>query len=122
VVPATLAWDAAHQIVKRGGTRQGFLGISTAPVALPARQRSGHPEEYGLLITGIAEKSPADSAGLLVGDIIIAFAGDHVQDPEALVTLLRGDHVGRAATLSVLRGVKRQDVAVTVGERPQRRG
>jgi serine protease Do len=122
VIPATLAWDAAHHIVKHGGTRQGFLGISTTTVALTPRQQSGHAESHGLLITAVADESPADAAGLLVGDIIMAFAGEPVHDPEALVTLLRGDHVGKTATLSVLRGVKRQDVALTVGERPQRRG
>jgi S1-C subfamily serine protease len=43
-----------------------------------------------------------------------------VQDPESLVTRLRGDRIGKAVTLTLLRGVKSQDVAVTVGERPRR--
>jgi hypothetical protein len=36
------------------------------------------------------------------------------------VTFLRSDRAGKAVTLTVLRGVKTQDVAVTVGERPRR--
>jgi S1-C subfamily serine protease len=122
VLPATLVWDAAHQIVKRGGTRQGFLGISSTTVGLPERQRGSHKQEYGLVVTAIVAKSPADEAGLLVGDVILGFGGEPVEEPEALVTLLRGDHVGKSVTVSVLRGVKLQDVAVTVGERPKRRG
>ena len=122
VVPATLAWAAAHHIVERGGTRQGFLGISTMPVTLPHRQREGHPQAQGLLVTSVASASPADTAGLLVGDVILGFAGTTVTDSDTLLTLLRGDHVGKAVSLSVLRGVKRQDIAVTVGERPSRRG
>jgi S1-C subfamily serine protease len=118
VIPATLAWEAAHHIVKHGGVRQGFLGIGTTPVRLPARQRNGHAQEFGLLITAIAKNGPADTAGLLVGDVIMEFAGEAVQTADALVMLLRGDHVGKGVTLSVLRGVKRQDVSVTVGERP----
>lgn len=74
-----------------------------------------------MLISAIAAGSPADTAGLLIGDVILEFAGEPVHDPDALVTLLRGDHVGNAATLGVLRGVKRQDVAVVIGERPSRR-
>jgi serine protease Do len=122
VVPATLAWDAAHHIVERGGTRQGFLGISSLPVSLAARQREGHTNEQGLLITSVANGSPAEGAGLLVGDLILGFAGTAVSDPDTLLTLLRGDHVGKAVQVSVLRGVKRQDIAVTIGERPGRRG
>lgn len=120
VLPATLAVDAAHQIVKRGGTRQGFLGVASLPVALPARQ-GGEGAGHGLLVTAITPDSPADAAGLLVGDIIMTFANQPVADADTLVTLLRGDHVGKAVTLGLLRGVKRHDLAVTVGERTTRR-
>ena len=73
-----------------------------------------------MLVTGIVADSPADAAGLLVGDVIVSFDGQAVEEPQALVTLLRGDRVGKAVTLTVLRGVKSQEVAVTVGERPRR--
>ena len=121
VIPATLAWGAAHHIVERGGTRQGYLGITTATVAVPERQRAGTAEEYGLLITALASGSPADAAGLCVGDVVLKFAGEPLQDPDTLVTLLRGDHVGKPATLAVQRGLTRLDVSVVVGERPKRR-
>jgi S1-C subfamily serine protease len=120
VIPVTLAWEAAHHIVKRGGVRQGYLGISTMPVALARRQRSD-AEDAGVLISSVAANSPADSAGLLVGDVILQFAGEPVREPDTLVTLLRGDHIGKPITLSVLRGVQRHDVAVVIGERPTRR-
>jgi S1-C subfamily serine protease len=121
VVPATLAWAAAHHIVQEGGTRQGFMGISSIPVALPPHQREGHQATEGLLVTGIVERSPAASAGLLVGDVITRFAETAVADPETLVTLLRGDRVGTPVTLTVLRGVEPHAIAVTIGERPSRR-
>jgi S1-C subfamily serine protease len=118
-LPAALVWPAAEQIAKQGGTRQGFIGISSTTVAVPERQRSDAAQEYGLLVTAVAAKSPADSAGLLVGDIITAFDGNPIQEPEELLTLLRGDRVGKPVSISVLRGVKLQDVTVTIGERPR---
>ena len=103
VVPTALAWSAAREVAARGGARQGFLGLSSLPVTLPARQRSeGH--DGGLLVTGMAEGTPAEQAGVLVGDVILAFDGVPVREPDDLVTLLRGDRVGRAVALSVLRG------------------
>jgi S1-C subfamily serine protease len=122
VVPAPLAWSAADQLAKQGGTRQGFLGISSASVALPERQRSGRSQEHGLLVSGVVAQSPAEAAGLLVGDVIVALDGHAVEEPETLVTLLRSDRVGKAVLLTVVRGVKSQDVAVTVGERPRVEG
>ena len=68
----------------------------------------------------MAAETPADQAGLLVGDVIVAFDGVAVDEPDDLLTLLRGDRVGRAVPVAVLRGGQASDVTVTVGER--RRG
>ena len=103
VIPAALAWQAARDVVARGGARQGFLGVSSLPVALPARQRTGG-HDGGLLVSGMAGGTPAEQAGLLVGDVIVAFDGVPVREPDELLTLLRGDRVGRAVPLEVLRG------------------
>jgi S1-C subfamily serine protease len=120
VLPATLAFPLAQELAARGGTRQGFIGISTTTVHVPERQREGRTQEYALLVTGIVASSPAEAAGLLVGDVIVSFDGEPVDEPETLVIKLRGDRVGKPVTLTVLRGVKAQDVTVTVGERPRR--
>jgi serine protease Do len=120
VLPAALVWPTAQKAADLGGTRQGFIGISSMTVTLPARQRGGHAAEHGLLVTGIVSGSPADDAGLLVGDIIVAFDGQAVDEPEALIAALRGDRIGKAVPLATLRGVKQQDIAVTIGERPRR--
>lgn len=118
VIPASVAWAIAQQIVDQGGTKQGFLGVSSTPVRLRGAQRAGRPQDYGLLVTSVVEGGPADAAGVLVGDLIVAFGSKPVEEPEALVTLLRADHRASPATLSVIRGTELRDVAVTIGERP----
>lgn len=120
VIPASMAWPAAIQVAATGGTTQGFLGVSSMPVAIPDRQRAGRADASGLLISQVARQSPADSAGLLVGDIIVAFDRQAVRDGEELMTRLRGDRIGKAVPVTVLRGGSPVDVTVTVGERPSR--
>jgi S1-C subfamily serine protease len=122
VIPAALAWAAATQIAADGGLRQGFLGVSSLPVPLPERQRAGRSQEFGLLISHVANQSPAESGGLLVGDVIVGFAGEQVQDPEELITRLRGNRVGTAVPITVIRGTSAVDVTVTVAERPRTKG
>jgi S1-C subfamily serine protease len=117
VIPIELATAAAADVVAQGGARQGFIGVSSTAVNLPARQRGGLPQDYGLLITAVADGSPADQAALLVGDIIVGFEGRPVQEPEQLVMRMRGDRVGQPATLAILRGGVAQDVSITIGER-----
>lgn len=119
VIPAAIAWAAATRAGAEGGTRQGFLGVSSMAVSLPERQRGGRTQSYGLLISQVAGNSPAEAGGLLIGDVIVAFDGEAVQEPEDLLTRLRGDRLGKSVPITVIRGTQLQDVAVTVGERPR---
>jgi len=122
VIPASIAWAAATTVASNGGTRQGFLGVSSFPVPLPERQRAGRSQNFGLLISHVADKSPAEAGGLLVGDVIVGFGGESIADAEELVTRLRGNRVGTAVPITVIRGTSAVDVTVTVAERPTPRG
>jgi S1-C subfamily serine protease len=122
VIPASLAWSAATKTASEGGTRQGFIGVSSMPVSIPERQRAGHGHASGLLISQVAADSPAEKGGLLIGDVIVGFGGQAVPDAESLVTRLRGNAIGTAVPLTVLRGTNTVDVTVTVGERPKLKG
>lgn len=120
----SLAIGAAHvravveSIEKHGSVKRGFLGITSQQVRIPARQRDGRSESVGLVVLGVAGDTPADQAGLLVGDVIVGFAGTAVSDPEALLGLLTGDRIGQATAVTVLRGGRAADVPVTIAERP----
>jgi S1-C subfamily serine protease len=116
VVPAALAWAATREVQTRGGARRGFLGVSSLPVTLPERQRHDG-RDAGLLVTGVAADTPAERAGLLVGDVIVAFDGIAVREPDDLLTLLRGDRVDRAVPLALLRGGAPVTAAITATER-----
>ena len=122
VVPASIAWAAASKVAADGGSRQGFLGVSSMVVRLPERQRAGRAQHFGLLVSQVSEQSPAEGGGLLVGDVIVGFAGEPVQEPEELVTRLRGNRVGAAVPITVIRGTTAVDVTVTVSERPRIKG
>ena len=118
VIPASLAWAAAAKASTDGGARQGFLGVSSMAVPIPERQRAGRPQAFGLLISQVSPQSPADSAGLMVGDVLVAFDGQPIEEAEELVTRLRGSGIGKPVPVTVLRGSTAVDVSVTVGERP----
>ena len=118
VIPASIALAAATRVVTGGGTKQGFLGVSSMPVMIPERQRAGRSQGMGLLISQVSPRSPADAAGLLVGDVIVGFDGEAIEDGEELVMRLRGDRIGKPFPLTVLRGTSVVDVTVTIGERP----
>jgi S1-C subfamily serine protease len=117
VIPAAIAWKTAADVLQHGSPRRGFLGIAAQPVSLNERQRGDSTRERALLVTALTPDAPADAAGLLVGDVLLAFDGTPLESPEDLLDLLTGDRVGRTVTLRVLRAGLAQDVAVTVGTR-----
>lgn len=119
VIPAQLAWAAATKVSTDGGTKQGFLGVSSMAVPIPERQRAGRSQAFGLLISQVSPQSPADTAGLMVGDVLVAFDGQPIEQSDELVTRLRGSGVGKSVPITVLRGAAAVDVSVTVGERPR---
>jgi S1-C subfamily serine protease len=120
VIPAAAAWAIGQQLVEQGGSKQGFLGVGSMTVRLRGAQAAVRRQEYGLLVSSVVEGGPADQAGVLVGEIIVALNGKEVQEPEALLALLRADQGGRPATLAIIRGTELRELAVTIGERPVR--
>ncbi len=120
VIPASIAWKTAATVLEHGSLKRGYLGIAGQPVALPEGQRGGDGREHALLVVGVTSGSPASTAGVLVGDILLEFDGHAIESPEELLDLLLGDRVGRQVAVKVVRGAKVEELSVTVGERPVR--
>jgi serine protease DegQ len=117
VIPASIALKTAAAVLEHGRLKRGYLGIAGQPVTLPEGQRQDAEHETALLVVAVTGGSPAASAGVLVGDILLAFDGKPVESPEDLLDLLVGDRVGRSVPLRILRGRDSVDLHVTVGER-----
>jgi S1-C subfamily serine protease len=120
VIPTDIAWKTATSLSEHGTTGRGFLGVAGQAVRLSDRQRDTQGKSSGLLVVGVSTDSPAETGGILVGDIIIEFDGHAVESPLDLLDLLQGDRIGRPAPVKVLRGGATTDLAITVGRRPAR--
>ena len=118
VIPAAIAWKTAADVLQHGRLKRGYLGLAGQPVSLPDRQRGTDGREQALLVVGVTAGSPADAAGLLIGDVMLDFDGHPVEAPEDLLDLLVGDRVGTSVRVRVLRGGAIQELTVRVGERP----
>jgi serine protease DegQ len=117
VIPASIALKTAAAVLEHGSLKRGYLGIAGQPVTLPEGQRQDDEHRTALLVVAVTNGSPAAGAGVLVGDVMLAFDGRPVESPEDLLDLLVGDRVGRTVPLRILRGRDSVDLNVTVGER-----
>ncbi|GAC1364382.1 MAG: trypsin-like peptidase domain-containing protein [Herpetosiphon sp.] len=116
-IPAAVALRVAETLSKQGKIKRGYLGISSQPVHVPDTQRAGRAEENGLLIMQVEPGAPAQHAGLLVGDILVALDSHTVQDPDELQALLTGDRVGKTVAVTVLRAGALLNLNISIGER-----
>ena len=92
----------------RAGTRRlgerGYLGIVGQPVRLPETQAAASGRDAALLVANLAPGGPAEAAGVLIGDLLVALDDTPVTSPEDLLDLLTGARVGHSATLHLVRG------------------
>jgi S1-C subfamily serine protease len=72
----------------------------------------------GAVVRRVADASPADTAGVVPADVIVAVDGQAVVSMTALTVMLRGQKPGQVVTLTVMRGKAKQDVKATLAERP----
>jgi S1-C subfamily serine protease len=123
VIPHTVAAESIKAITARGGkARRGYLGVALHPVRLPERQRAAIGDrggsDRGVIVVGFTPDSPADRAGLLLGDVIVGAAGQPVSEIDDLHALLLSSTVDAPLPLDVLRGTTAVKLDVIVGDRP----
>jgi len=116
-IPVPTIARVVESLLKHGKVRQGYLGIGTQPVKLPAAQREEFKQETGLLIASVEADSPAAKGGLFLGDTLINLNGKPTRHVDELSALLGGDTVGTTAAFTVLRGGQVLPVTVEIGER-----
>jgi S1-C subfamily serine protease len=118
-IPTETAWKVAEELAAHGSIRRGYLGIRSQPVELAAAAQTAlkRKQATGLLIVGIEAGTPAETAGLLVGDILVGLNGHPVSDPDELFGALQGALAGKPTSVEILRGGEPKTVSVTVGER-----
>jgi S1-C subfamily serine protease len=114
VIPASIAWRTAADVLEHGRPGRAFLGVAGQQVRLPDGQAAAAGRDHGLLVAGVSAGSPAERAGLLVGDVIVGFGEHPIASAEQLLQVLRGVAPGSAAQIAVLRGGTRTEVPVTM--------
>ena len=116
VIPASIAWNAASQLLVSGTPRRGYIGVAVQSVELPSAQRADG-RERALLVVGVSESGPAASAGVNVGDLIVAVDGKAIASSEELLDHLSGRKAGDTIAATAVRGGATRQLSIEVGEK-----
>jgi serine protease Do len=117
-IPINMVKELLPSLLREGKVSRSGLGIIVDPVNESEATRLGRPDRRGAFIKMIVPGGGADRAGLAAGDVILAFDGKSVLDPNQLRWLASLAGVGRSVPVRVQRGDKVFEVKVTLGPLP----
>lgn len=119
-IPATTVNRVVDQLLAKGRIGRGYLGLGMQPVRLPDTLKSALnlTTVGGMIIVNVEADGPADKAGVLIGDVLIALEGAPVKDMGDVQAMLGPQSVGQSLKAQIVRGGALVEVAIAPGERP----
>jgi len=118
-IPAPLVWSSAEELSLHGSVQRGYIGVRSQIVDISVEQQQllKRKQDAGLLVVGLEPSSPAETARLLVGDILVRLADKPLSDHEDLQLLLNRDNINHEIPLQLLRGGKLMEMRIKIGAR-----
>ena len=127
-IPINLAKRVAGQLAEGGKVIHPYLGLQLVPLtARVARENNRDPdallqlpERDGALVQKVLPESPAETAGLKRGDLVVSIADQPVPNPSALLQAVEHAQVGQPLALKVLRGQKEMQLSIRPAALPEK--
>lgn len=116
-LPSQTLKRTIEALLEHGQIQRGYLGIGLQPVRLPANLAKQLEQETGLLILSVEQNSPAESGGLLQGDVIVTIEDEPIRHIDDLHTQLNAQRIDKVITVQIVRGGEIRSIHVTVGAR-----
>lgn len=118
-VPASTVQRVVDFILKTGSVPTAYLGVGLHPVPIPEtlQQKLAVRNREGLMILAVDNGGPAESAGILIGDIVVAVEDVATDDLEAIQANLGPDRIGKRLRVRIIRGGELKDMSLVPGER-----
>jgi S1-C subfamily serine protease len=117
-IASNTARFVASRLIRDGRIRRSFIGVGGQNVPVPrAIARANQiAATSGVLVESVDPKSPANTAGVREGDVIIAFGGEAITGIDQLVRQLTEDRIGQPAPVTILRRGHRRQLTVVPAE------
>jgi S1-C subfamily serine protease len=117
-IPAPAVRHVVTQLVQSGRVRHAFFGVRPAPLTPEISQRFDLRADRGVLVLEVTPGSPAATAGIRPGDVLLRAGDRQLESVEDFLTVLRGRSPGDNLPVTLSRGGNRETVTVRLGERP----
>jgi len=115
-IPSNTARKVYNAIITTGSVRRGAIGVSFRNEKNPALLRS-FGADHGVVISGVETGSPAERAGMKIGDVILAVDSKPISSGDDLVSIVSESEIGRRLRVEFLRDEKVMSSEIEIGDR-----
>ena len=113
-IPINMARDIMAQLLEHGEVRRGRLGAEGQDLTEQLAQAFGLEQDNGFIVTRIEAGSPAASAGLRVGDVIVAANGRAIRSGSDVHNLFGLQRLGDTVELEIYRDGEKRVLPVLI--------
>ncbi len=118
-IPIDMVKELLPRLLRDGKIHRSAMGLSVSALSLTDAERAGLGAPRGALVKGVAPGGPAALAGVLPGDVVVAFGGLDVEGPEQLRWRASVAGVGSDVSVRLARGGERVEVILRMGALPE---
>jgi S1-C subfamily serine protease len=121
-IPASTLTRVAQELAAKGHVARPYIGLVMQPVPVPEsmRKQLGTDAEAGLLVMHVEPRGPAESAGVILGDVLLDLDGQQFDDIQDLQDVLQRKGANQDVKAVAIRGGQRTELTIRIGERPLR--
>lgn len=118
-IPSSVANYIVQRIIKDGYVTRAWMGVLLQPVSddIAAYYKQSKPK--GAIVAEVLKDSPADAAGIKVGDLILEFNGKTIENMRDLPKVVSYTEIGSKVPVKILRKNKEMNLTVTVDKKPE---
>ena len=118
-IPISRAKRIVEELISHGAVEAPWIGIATQTLTPELASHFSLKEKQGVLVRSIEPASPAASAGLQRGDVLVSLDGKPLQSSEEYLQRERGYSNGAKLRFRISRDRQETEVVVTAGRFPQ---
>lgn len=120
--PSSIAQSVVEDLREDGEVSRGWIGVAIQPVNDDLANGLGLESPRGVVVADVTDGAPADEAGIEVGDVLLEFGGEAIDEDSRLPRLVADTEIGSSVPVTVWRDGEEMSLEITVGDLSQATG